>query len=311
MTRGRDPVQRDAAALFDLLVARLGKPGRGAPPWLPAPSRLAPVARFGGFGFNRLELLGDTVLEQVVLESALPTTADASELQDAVSARTSDDALASIATRLGLDDLLREVAPEEELSMAADAVEALGGACFEGGGWGAVEDLAQAIGLTDGLDPRGDAPTSAPLSGRGLLVPALDHPGQATLEAVEDALGVHFSEPAWVAHALFPDRRQAVLAAAGSHVLEVALVLDLIEAHPDDNAYELSRRIGRARRVRDVIGRLRRSPLSVVLGDGTVARSHDDETEDEAYDAARALVGAALIDGGRASALTATRILRP
>lgn len=309
MTPSSDPVGRAGEDLFDLLRSGLEiDPEGDLAAGLPDPRALAPVARFGGFSFNRFELIGDAVLEQVVLEHALVRAPDAAAAQDAVTTRTSDTAWGVLAERLGVVDLLHRLEPAEEDSLAGDAVEALGGVAYAHGGWPAVEALARALGLLDGLGP--DVGSGSTSGGGGSLTPYLDRPGHATVDLVEAALDLTFADPAWIAHALFPDDRQGVLAMAGSHVLEVALVLDLTEQHPDDNAYELSQRIGRSRRTRDIVGRLRRSPLAVVLGDGTVGRRRDDDTEDEAYDAARALVGAVLLDQGRTAALTATHILR-
>jgi len=250
-------------------------------------SHLSAIARFAGTTFNRLEFLGDTVLEQVLLEPMLQSHgATAGSVQDALTACTSDAALTATAARLGIDRLLPDDVPA---SRAADAVEALAGACFVHRGWPAVERFAEVAGLA--------------VAARGLearLEPYLEPPGNATESAIEAALGVRLADPRWASHALFDDERQAMLAMAGSHVFEVAAVHFVYLADSRANSYELSQTLGRVRRRDNVLHRIDASPLAAVIAD----------TSDR-YDAARALLGAVLVDTGRIAALTAAQLFLP
>ncbi len=249
-------------------------------------SHLTAIARFAGTVFNRLEFLGDTVLEQVLLEPMLRFDgATAGSTQDELTACTSDSALGATASRLGIDRRLPDDVPA---SRAADAIEALAGACFVYQGWPGVERFAEIAGI-------------AGVSGRDRpLLPYLEPPGPATEAAIEAALGVRLADPRWASHALFDDDRQALLGMAGSHVFEVAAVHHVYLAEPDHNSYELSQTLGRLRRRDDVLRRIDDSPLGPIIAD----------TPDR-YDAARALLGAVLVDSGRITALRAAGLFLP
>ena len=113
------------------------------------PSYVRELQQSAACSNQRLELLGDAVLDLVMAEYLYHryTEEPEGELTRRKAAMVRRTALAQVAARLGLGDLLllghgeEETGGREKASLLADALEALIGAIYLAGGWTAAQDF--------------------------------------------------------------------------------------------------------------------------------------------------------------------------
>jgi ribonuclease-3 len=113
------------------------------------PSYIRELGQEAASSNQRLELLGDAVLDLVMAEYLFHRYPEdpEGELTRRKAAMVRRTALAQVATRLGIGDLLLLGHGEEETggrlkaSLLADALEALIGAIYLAGGWSAAQDF--------------------------------------------------------------------------------------------------------------------------------------------------------------------------
>lgn len=174
---------------------------------------LSTALRGHGTGFQRLEILGDSVLDALIALTVAAPGTTASEVDAARTIHASDAALAASGRRSGLTDAVSRRA-QRHLS---DVVEATLGAAYLSGGWAAARAAARAFSLL---------PQRESFAG-------WEHPaaGASWIATVEAAVGCSFDDPDVLAAAspLSPDHRS--LACVGTSVLEAAVTIDLFNRH--------------------------------------------------------------------------------
>ena len=240
------------------------------------------LASFKGREFQRLEFLGDPVLEHhVAVEAVMAGAATASELNETITSKTSDAALNDVALSAGLAVLVPDHFPDDR---PGDLMEAIAGALYLERGIAGSEWLAHEVGLI--------APRHPPV-----LSPSAAAPEQWVVAAVHQALGWTFRHPEWISHALREGEDRRVLALLGSNLIELAACDDAFRVRPDWSAYELTRRESQTRKTERIVGIIPMLGLSDTAGSG----------DGDAYDAIRALLGVTTIDGGANAGLSAAR----
>jgi len=236
-----------------------------------------------GHLFQRLEYVGDAILDSVVLQSLVRiepwSEPDLSVISGEQQALVSDHALGKVAARRGLPDVRAFQASHHRL---ADRIEASIGAAWADTGIAAAEIVATRLVVAPGLRHvvlRGDVPESD---------------GDDRYETAARVCGHDPREPAWygAAAAGGPARRR--LAAVGNAVLEAAFSTAQYVESPWATEAEMSEE--RRSATSNAVLAERAHDLGLVDGrDATDRRSVADEVQ--------ALVGAATMDGGMVAGL--------
>ena len=231
-----------------------------------------------GHLFQRLEYVGDSILDVVVVQALVRlepwTEASLGLVNDEQQALVSDHALGKVAARRGLPDVRTFAASRHRL---ADRIEAAIGAAWADAGIDAAEAVAVRLVVEPGLHgvpPRAGVPEAAPD------------------EAYETASRVCGHDP--VEHAWFgaaaaggPARRR--LAVLGNAVLEAALATAQYADEPEATEAQLSEE--RRTATSNAVIAARAAELGLVS-------PQDLDDRRGLADEAQALVGAALLDGG-------------
>ncbi len=244
-----------------------------------------------GHLFQRLEYVGDSILDAVVLEALVLvepwSEPDLSLLTGTQQSLVSDHALGRVASRRGLPDVRTFDASRHRL---ADRVEAAIGAAWADSGIDAAVAVAVHLVVGPGL-------RHLP---RRAGTPETD--GDARYESGSRACGHEPVTPAWygaAARAGAPRRRLAVV---GNAVLEAAFSTAQYAARPSATEADLSeeRRTGMS----NAILAARARELRLGSGHGSTDRR-------AVADGVQALVGAATMDGGLVAGLrVAAGVLR-
>jgi len=236
-----------------------------------------------GHLFQRLEYVGDALLDSVVLQSLVRiepwSEPDLSVISGEQQALVSDHALGKVAARRGLPDVRAFQASRHRL---ADRIEASIGAAWADSGIAAAEAVAARLVVAPGLRHvvlRGGTP---------------DAGGDDRYETAARICGHDPVDPAWygAAAAGGPARRR--LAAVGNAVLEAAFSTAQYVESPWATEAEMSEE--RRSATSNAVLAERAHDLGLVDGhDPTDRRSIADEVQ--------ALVGAATMDGGTVAGL--------
>jgi dsRNA-specific ribonuclease len=227
-----------------------------------------------GTPFQRMEFLGDSVLDALVVTSAISPEVTARGLDATRRVYASDAALASVAHETGL----ARVSSSTSDSRHADVVEAVMGAAFLDGGWAAADVVASALGLMP-----------HEVSGSSWSHPsddvawAADVAGAMSLDATY-AASLCLAHPASAHH--------RALASVGCSIFEVATSILMFESSAGDEGV-LSR--GRNRMTSNK--RLARWSTHLELGPF--------ETDRSAADVTQAVIGALAVMIGIEIAVTA------
>lgn len=241
--------------------------------------------------FQRLEYVGDSILDAVVLQSLVllqPWDERSLELlSDEQQALVSDHALGAAAGRRGLPPVRTFQASVHRL---ADRIEAAVGAAWADSGLAAAEAVATALVVEPGLRRharRGGPPRAA---------------GDARYESAARACGHEPVERAWFGAAAEGGSPRRRLAMVGTAVLEAATSMAQYVADAEATEAEMSA----ARR-----GSTSNAVLAARARELGLAHAHEDQDERSVADEAQALVGAAAMDGGTVAGLTvACAVLR-
>ena len=236
-----------------------------------------------GHLFQRLEYVGDAILDSVVLQSLVRiepwSEPDLSLISGEQQSLVSDHALGKVAARRGLPDVRAFQASRHRL---ADRIEAAIGAAWADTGIAAAEIVATRLVVAPGLRRvvlRGDAPEAD---------------GDDRYETAARVCGHDPREPAWygAAAAGGPARRR--LATVGNAVLEAAFSTAQYVESPWATEAEMSEE--RRSATSNAVLADRARDLGLVDGhDATDRRSVADEVQ--------ALVGAATMDDGMVAGL--------
>jgi dsRNA-specific ribonuclease len=236
-----------------------------------------------GHLFQRLEYVGDALLDSVVLQSLVRiepwSEPDLSVISGEQQALVSDHALGKVAARRGLPDVRAFAASRHRL---ADRIEASIGAAWADTGIAAAQGVASRLVVVPGLRHvvlRGETPEAG---------------GNDRYETAARVCGHDPVEPAWygAAAAGGPARRR--LAAVGNAVLEAAFSTAQYVESPWATEAEMSEE--RRGATSNAVLAERAHDLGLVDGqDPTDRRSVADEVQ--------ALVGAATMDGGTVAGL--------
>jgi dsRNA-specific ribonuclease len=231
-----------------------------------------------GHLFQRLEYVGDSILDVVVVQALVRlepwTEASLGLVNVEQQALVSDSALGRVAARRGLPDVRTFAASRHRL---ADRIEAAIGAAWADTGIDAAEAVAVRLVVGPGLHgvaPRAGVPEASP---------------DEAYEAASRVCGHDPVERAWfgAAAAGGPARRR--LAVLGNAVLEAALTTAQYVDEPGAAEAQLSEE--RRTATSNAVIAARSSELGLVI-----PRDLDDRRG--LADEAQALVGAALLDGG-------------
>ena len=236
-----------------------------------------------GHLFQRLEYVGDALLDCVVLQSLVLiepwSEPDLSVISGEQQALVSDHALGKVAARRGLPDVRAFQASRHRL---ADRIEAAIGAAWADTGIAAAEAVAARLVVEPGLRHvvlRGETPEVG---------------GDDRYETAARTCGHDPVEPAWygAAAAGGPARRR--LAAVGNAVLEAAFSTAQYVESPLATEAEMSEE--RRSATSNAVLAERAHDLGLVDG-------HDPTDRRSVADEAQALVGAATMDGGTVAGL--------
>jgi dsRNA-specific ribonuclease len=271
MTGWRDHLQGDLALDVDHLDRALGLELRER-------AYVEALVDPRGHLFQRLEYVGDALLDSVVLQSLVRiepwTEGDLSIVSGEQQALVSDHALGKVAARRGLPDVRAFAASRHRL---ADRIEAAIGAAWADAGIAAAEEVAVALVVAPGLQHV------------QLHVEAPDAGADERYEAAARACGHEPITHAWYGAAAGGGPARRRLAVVGNAVLEAAFSTAQYVESPWASEAEMSEERRTATSNAALAERAHGLGL-VVRSDPTDRRSVADEVQ--------ALVGAATMDGG-------------
>ena len=240
-----------------------------------------------GHLFQRLEYVGDSILDAVVLQALVtlepwtePSLAFLSTTQQAL---VSDHALGRVAAGRGMPDVRTFAVSTHRLG---DRVEACIGAVWVDRGIEAAEDVADRLVVSPGLQARrsGSPSAQAPTCG-----------GDDRYETAAQACGHHPMEPAWFGAAADGGPARRRLALVGDAVLEAACSTSQYVDDPLATEALMSEERRVATSNAALARRARELRLVGARGGAADIRSRADE--------AQALVGAVTMDGGTRAGL--------
>lgn len=231
-----------------------------------------------GHLFQRLEYVGDSILDAVVVRSLVLvepwTEPDLTLVSGTQQSLVSDHALGRVAARRGLPDVRTFDASRHRL---ADRVEAAIGAAWADSGIAAAEAVAERLVVGPGL-------RHLP---RRAGVPASE--GDSRYESAARACGHEPATPAWYGAAATPGAPRRRLAVVGNAVLEAAFATAQYVGSPEATEAELSEE--RRTATSNAVLATRAREIGLAAGHG----GRDDRST---ADSVQALVGAATMDGG-------------
>lgn len=187
----------------------------------------------GGLEFERLEWMGDSVLDAIVIRQVVLTANPLVPLGSLLKRHSDlvrDDTLIATAERLGLP-FVGHSTPKDQRHRLGDSVEAWIGAGFVAKGWQGAATAASILVMPDVTPETLLAGTSAPRSLGGDLN-----------EKLARAVGHDFADEGWLRLVLsaVPWRRRLV--PCGAEVIEAAYAIELFHKHPGEDEGALSRR---------------------------------------------------------------------
>jgi dsRNA-specific ribonuclease len=236
-----------------------------------------------GHLFQRLEYVGDAILDSVLLQSLVRiepwTVADLSLISSEQQALVSDHALGRVAARRGLPDVRAFQASRRRL---ADRVEAAIGAAWADSGIDAAESVAARLVVAPGLQQvalRGEVPEGG---------------GDERYETAARVCGHDPRTVAWYGAAAAGGATRRRLAVVGNAVLEAAFSTAQYVEAPWATEAEMSEE----RRSATSNAVLAERAYGLGLVDGAQATDRRSVADD-----VQALVGAATMDGGTAVGL--------